>query len=445
MTIAGENGYCRYAPGECSMKIRSTYTNRAWLEPTQQQLSGAESGNKEEHDPARHQIDRALSEVVRCQNLVVLTGLGTSLCVMDNSTPPRRKAPTMWDLWERVSNKYDSSKNKAAWGKLLKDVKHPAGNSNIEELLSACKVAASFFSGAELTTLQGFISLAEKEIRDAVNFLDGSDALTAHGVFLQRIARRSAGKGRVKLFTTNYDLCFEYAAKNGRFVVIDGFSPTLPPTFDPVYFSYDIVRRGNDGDASSFIPNVFHLYKLHGSIDWERGSVDIEKKHNTDKPLLIYPRSSKYEQVFSQPYLEMIAALQSALREPNTGLVVIGFGFNDNHIAEPVLSAIRSNLGLKVVIVDPFLCERFIDGDTHLANGGKETELNPDGKFRQPGNVEKNLFLRNIQTLMDQGDVRLSFLNASFEEIGREIPDLTAETDLEKHMNRIRSIQGGSE
>jgi len=412
------------------MKIRSAYTNKQWLTPKQKNETSGAGNQKEERDEACDQINRVLSEIVRCQNLVILTGLGTSMCVMDGNNPPKPKAPTMSNLWMRVSDKYNSNTKKKNWEKLLNSVKHPSGSQNIEELLSECKIAEAFFSDNELTKIRSFIDLAEKEIREAVNFLDNSDSLAVHNVFLQRIARRSAGKGRAKIFTTNYDLCFERAAKDGRFVVIDGFSPTLPPTFDPVYFSYDIVRRGNDSDASAFIPNVFHLYKLHGSIEWERRGSDIEKKYNTDKPLLIYPRSSKYEQAFSQPYFEMMSALQSALREPNTGLLVIGFGFNDNHISEPVLSAIRSNLGLKVVIVDPFLIN--------------VNDLDNNGKTEQPGNATKNPFLNKIQALMDQGDARLSFLNATFEEVSRDIPDLTAETDLEKHMLRMRSINGGS-
>lgn len=410
------------------MKIRSSYTDKKWLTPKPAALGAV---NPEDvRDVAREQINRVLSEVVRCQNLVILTGLGTSLCVMNDDTPPKPKAPTMFALWQRVSSKYDPASDKKKWEELLTSVKHQPDNKNIEELLSACKVATVWFSGDDLTNLQSFIDLAEKEIRDAVNFLEDSDLLPIHATFLQRIARRSAGKNRAKLFTTNYDLCFERSAKDGRFVVIDGFSPTLPPTFDPVYFTYDIVKRGNEGDASAFIPNVFHLYKLHGSIDWERRASVIEKKHNTEKPLLIYPRSSKYEQAFSQPYLEMMSALQYALREPNTGLLVIGFGFNDKHIAEPILSAVRSNLGLKVVVVDPWLID--------------ENHFDEDAVIQKDGNIANNDFLKQIQAFMDRGDARLSFLNATFEEVSQEIPDLTAETELEIHMQRMRNIHGSA-
>ena len=140
----------------------------------------------------------------------------------------------------------------------------------------------------------------------------------------------------------------------------------------------------------------------------------------------------------------MIAALQSALREPNTGLLIVGFGFNDNHIAEPILSAIRSNLGLKVVIVDPALVKS-IDAHKHVADGGDKNDLNKDDELTgNLGTARTNAYLCKIMSLMDQGDARLTFLNGTFEDVAREIPDMTAETDLEKHMIRMRVIEGGS-
>lgn len=422
------------------MKIRSAATNNAWISERDINKSNIEDRDLG-GDIAVEKIQRALSEIIRCQNLVVLSGLGTSLCITEGVGDEKRKAPTMPDLWRLVRSAYDFD-NKGLWEKLLKLVRHGDGNENIEELLSECKIAENFLLDRDLKTLQNFIELAEKEIRSAVNFLNQTDALPVHGAFLQRIARRSTSKGRAKIFTTNYDLCFEHAAKNGRFVVIDGFSPTLPPTFDPVYFAYDIVRRSSDGDASTFIPNVFQLYKLHGSIDWERTGSEIEKKHNTAKPLLIYPRSSKYEQAFSQPYLEMMAAFQASLREPNTGLLIVGFGFNDNHIAEPIMSAIRSNLGLKVVIVDPSLVKS-IDTHKYIQGGGSLEDIAEDDELLSDlGSARKNPFLKKILQMIDQGDARLTLLNGTFEDVSKGIPDMTAETDLEKHMTRMRVIEG---
>jgi hypothetical protein len=131
---------------------------------------------------------------------------------------------------------------------------------------------------------------------------------------VRKIARRGIRKPRAKLFTTNYDLCFETAAQGQQFVVIDGFSHSHPQVYDRAHFGYDIVRRVGDQDAPDYIENVFHLYKLHGSIDWRRdGSVirrSRDDKHGA--PVLIYPRDSKYQQAFEPPYLDMMGSVSDS-------------------------------------------------------------------------------------------------------------------------------------
>ena len=95
---------------------------------------------------------------------------------------------------------------------------------------------------------------------------------------------------------------------------MDGFTLSQPSTFDPMHFSYDIVRRSSEQDAPDYIENLFQLYKIHGSIDWEfdENTRKINKTLKTDSPLLIYPRSTKYELAFDQPYLEMMSSLLSS-------------------------------------------------------------------------------------------------------------------------------------
>ena len=48
-----------------------------------------------------------------------------------------------------------------------------------------------------------------------------------------------------------------------------------------------------------------------------------------------------------------MAQYLAAVREPNTCVLVVGFGFNDDHLAEPLLAAARSNPHLRLIIVDP--------------------------------------------------------------------------------------------
>lgn len=394
------------------MKVKSYNTNRAWLETqpaTPQEQSDTASTRS---DPAGDELFRLLSEAVRMKNLVVLTGLGTSLCVKDGDDI---RAPTMQDLWDAIRVTCENGSNAEQWDHVLRIARHPNDSSDIEELLSRCKISESFVDGDDRTTISDFIRQAEDKIRTMVDFVDPDDRLLTHESFLRRLARRSVRRDRLKVFTTNYDLCFEHAAQSTGFTVVDGFSFSRPSTFDPLNFAYDIVRRSDHAETPDYIENLFHLHKIHGSIDWARDlrSGRVIKSPSTDRPLLIYPRHTKYELAFAQPYLEMISSFQSSIRQKDTGLLVVGFGFNDSHITEPILAAVETNLSMKLVVVSPTV----------------EVECG------------SNHCLSRLSSMIDQGDARLGLVNATFEEVVPTIPDVTAMTDLERHIARMRAIQ----
>jgi hypothetical protein len=333
----------------------------------------------------------------------------------------------MPDLWLKAKTK--SADN---FEKIIKLTKFPKDDlnlkENIEALLSYCKIGIEFNEGKDRALISTFVTETEEIIRDEINFLSEGDSVDTHLELIRRIARRSNRKIRTKIFTTNYDLCFEYAARYGRYVAIDGFSHTTPQVFDSIYFSYDIVKREVNPDAHDYIPNVFHLYKLHGSIDWEKNSTsnEIQRVANTKNPVLVYPRNTKYELAFEQPYIEMMSSFQTAIRQPETALLVVGFGFNDNHLAEPILSAIRSNLNLKVVICDPSLAPKYDE----------------DPEKNWIGSAQKNLHLKKLAYLIEKGDARISLINGTFQELVPALPDIAALTDLEQHLSRMRQLRG---
>lgn len=414
------------------MQILSSKTNGEWLVMQPPAVPGAGGAVASDvpvaEDPARAEAKRSLSDIMRCSNLVVLAGLGTSLCVQP-AVPNGPKAPTMWDLWQQIGAKQDAAAAAANpvgqnFQQLLALVGHPPAKTDIEALMSRCRLAESFLTGIANDSVTQFVALAEAHIISATNFVVPNHPLPVHAEFLRRAARRPQRKLRMKVFTTNYDRCYEEAGRQGRYVVVDGFSHTVPPTFDAVHFSYETVRRLDDTDSFDPIPNCFHLYKLHGSVDWQRQepSGEITKWTYGGKPVLIYPRNSKYELAFEQPYLEMIGAFQSAVRAADTGLLVVGFGFNDNHLAEPIMSAIRSNLSLKIVVVSP-----------NLAPWN-------NGPTQGSGECVSNKHLGQLKSLADAGDARMTLINCGFEEMVQYVPDLAAETDLERHVARLRSI-----
>jgi hypothetical protein len=340
-----------------------------------------------------------LAEILLSENLVVLSGLGTSLCL---NTPMVRRAPTMGDLWHAVESFED-------FKIIVKKVQHDPLSLNIEDLLSRCQLYNSLYRDPQV---QAFITASERHIKDSCSFVSVGEQLKVHELFLRKSARRSIRQPRLKLFTTNYDRCFEVAASNSGFVVVDGFSHSTPQVFDGHYFSYDLVKRGLDGESPTFIPNVFHLYKLHGSVDWDIKLDGRVVRGETDAPAMVYPRAGKFESSYQQPFFEMMSRFQSALRMANTGLLVIGYGFSDKHINEPILSALRSNVGLKFAVVDPVL---------------------PD---------QRNHVHKAIIQLVDEGDVRLTAISARFEHLVEHLPDLNHITEEEIHQARNRRLLG---
>lgn len=147
---------------------------------------------------------------------------------------------------------------------------------------------------------------------------------------------------------------FEQAAQRMNYTIIDGFSFFQPRVFNGSNFDRDIVfrERTRIKQEESFIPNVIQLYKLHGSIDWEKQeNGTILQVSKTDRPCIIYPATEKYESSYEQPYFEMMSHFQSTLRKEGTLLIVVGFGFQDKHIQNVIKEAVLQNPNFHLLIV----------------------------------------------------------------------------------------------
>jgi len=283
---------------------------------------------------AKSRFEEALLQALHATNVQALLGSGASFCTRNNDD---RRAPGMGDLWHAARDKVCDGGlvDYSAFDDVVIDVvgsvpededengKQKAGN--IESLLSLCKMklelldvrateAEKIDPKGEIRRLKSFIAHAESAILTKVDFVDQGTELPAHKAFIQKLGKRSVDKPRVKVFTTNYDLCVEEASARLGVVLVDGFSHSAEQRFNRDYFQHDIVRRQTSGTKADYIEAVFHLYKLHGSVDWRRRTDGVViRSMATDKaglePALIYPRSTKYQQAFEVPYIDMFAAL----------------------------------------------------------------------------------------------------------------------------------------
>ena len=400
---------------------------------------------------AKGRVNEFLAQAVHATNVLTLLGSGASFCAKNAGSSD---APGMADLWHAAREKVCENNlvDHSEFDDVVLDVvgslppeekgKQQAGD--IESLLSLCKmklellkVRANAEDAADpdgpIKKMESFVDKAEGAILLKVDFVNQTTDLSAHRGLIQKFAKRAVDKPRVKVFTTNYDLCIEEAAARLGVVLIDGFSHSAEQRFNRDYFQHDLVRRQTSGTKADYIDGVFHLYKLHGSLDWRRRADGVvirsRASHPSLKPVLIYPRSTKYQEAFEIPYLDMFAGLQAALREPDTTILIAGFGFADDHISMPIWSALESNLSLRLILVDPsFIPAAKIDPyavPDHLLDAGL-----PAKKYQN-----------RMARLLMEGDPRVMLLNGRFEDLVDAIPAITGESDRQRLQMRLDQIR----
>lgn len=279
------------------------------------------------------------------ENVIILTGAGTS------KSSGGKIMKELWDEAFPVAKKADNE----AFFKII-NFPNPTKDSekNLEELLSQSQKALGVLSPDENAVVADKIKEVEALVVEACTLTLKADS--PHSQFLNKVTSRKLKYSRVKIFTLNYDTLFEQAAAEGNFVLINGFSFSNPHYFNGAFFDYDLVNRKNSRvtQEENFVSKVFHLYKPHGSINWEKipdgriVSRDIDQ--SSSQPLIIYPNSNKYESGYDQPFFEMMSRFQQSVRQPNTLLLCVGFSFGDKHFKSVVKEAVKSNPGLNLLI-----------------------------------------------------------------------------------------------
>ncbi|WP_053071849.1 SIR2 family protein [Ornithinibacillus contaminans] len=302
------------------------------------------------------------------ENTTILTGAGASIINHENrELLSEYSGKTVWELTKEINDHLweESILNDSdlfSLEEFVEKVKYFTGDErysvekvNIEDLLSKAESAKEYISinEDEKVKFDGTLYTIEEKIKELCTLQ--LHKFHPHPRFLEKVTMRRSSHNRVKLFTTNYDTLFEQAAEQEGFILVDGFTYNFPRKFNPFIYDYDFVRRGDNKvtDEPDYVEKVIHLYKLHGSIDWERrGENEIVKQEDPKHALMIYPRRNKYEQSYEPPYFEMFSRFQLELRKKNTLFISIGFSFADKHIRTIVENAMKNNPSLRILIVD---------------------------------------------------------------------------------------------
>jgi hypothetical protein len=360
---------------------------------------------------SRSALSEMFSTALQIPNLGFFAGSGTSLGAVGG--------PSMWNLWQQAMCPDGQGVLSERAARVADTVRYrERENPNIEHFLSQCD---SYLAFTEDAVVGAFVNdVKELILRACSDFLmHPTSDISAYRNLLQKLARRRVRDPRLKVFTTNYDMCFETAASDLGMVTIDGFSYSRRRRFDGKHFTYDIVRR--EADSHEFAEGIYHLLKLHGSVSWSRedGEIYEDTGPKAANACLIYPAKGKYQQAFLQPHLELLSRFLEFLRQPNSCLMIAGFGFNDDHLSEPIYSAIQSNPSLKLILCD-FQCIAHIHNRGHYGSSP---------------------YWAKLRELAQQG-FDIHFISGSFSDLVSYIPHLRSASPAEQLANAVRRIGG---
>lgn len=156
-------------------------------------------------------------------------------------------------------------------------------------------------------------------------------------------------RSTLTFFTTNYDTLLEDALGLKRITVVDGFSGGAIAYWNP---------QGEFEDTHK-LPNRCLLYKLHGSIDWQRDSkkglvrTRYGTKYLTQKSdIMIYPQATKYVETQKDPFSFLFNGFRKALNSTDDNvLITCGYSFGDEHINAEIEAALSSRDNRTTLVV----------------------------------------------------------------------------------------------
>lgn len=218
--------------------------------------------------------------------------------------------------------------------------------------------------------------------------------------FIRRIAKlksevKDGNNDIINLFTPNYDLFIEQSLDTLGYEYVDGFNNHLKPIFSISEYNHRKVDTENlFRDRWSPIRPFFRVYKLHGSLSWEKNNGKITKVFDRNSSnVLIAPTSSKYADSQGSPFSDLFREFSIELLRPNTVLIVNGYGFGDEHINDLIIQALGRTDFKLIAFVEEVKTKKFMD--KVLGNAHATFITNPkndeDGQVNQEAHYFKTL------------------------------------------------------
>lgn len=192
-------------------------------------------------------------------------------------------------------------------------------------------------AGSNFENISNFKKLIRKQLIEWVGLRNYDSAS-----YYQSFSSLSSEIGSlIKVFTLNYDLCFETIVGKEKSIEL-GFTKG---TSEWHYSNFDDEQGKH-----------YNLYKLHGSIDWYIENNKLLKSERPEvNPELIFGIQHKMTSV--DPYFYYSAKFRDACLNESKLIVSIGYSFADDYINAILTQAINGRSELRLLNVSPLFCE----------------------------------------------------------------------------------------
>jgi hypothetical protein len=152
----------------------------------------------------------------------------------------------------------------------------------------------------------------------------------------------------INIFTTNYDLFIEKSLdelmKYESFVFNDGSNGYFNRILDSANYNKSVAYRGLNDSYLNELPTL-SLIKPHGSMNWEREQEDniLIRQSIVENPVVVKPTGLEGQETFlNNHFHDMLRVFQLELDKPQSILIVIGFSFQDKHIAKMLNRSLKN-------------------------------------------------------------------------------------------------------
>lgn len=297
------------------------------------------------HDQLRHLRNLRLLLSQDKSPVGFFLAAGCPRSVKDNKGKPL--LPDMVELANILSAQHASDAPDTPYMRLIEELRKCKKNvKNVEDVLTFIRSMKEVAVGGGV--VRGFsedeLVGLEKEICDTIAKAVNKDLPAGENSY-HKLAKWMSAIDRtipVEIFTTNYDLLMEQALEEHYVPFFDGFSGSRYPFFD--------IHSVQENDIP---PYWARLWKLHGSINWKLAGKNVSRvsKDVAGSPELIYPSKLKYDQSRKMPFLAMSDRLTYYLLKPHAALIVCGYSFNDEHINDTIINALKVNQSANVIVM----------------------------------------------------------------------------------------------